>query len=239
MVGQTIESDEMALTNRDRVGQGIDLLTKGLRQFVVPQLKAVYQQNWTQLFPAPVGQSQPLKPTQGPHLDAQALLHCMVSEWRNVFAKILGYSERSLVGELIDVRNNWAHQRSFSTADAYRAIDSMHRLSTAISSQQAKQLESLLRELRSELSESDSDDDSKPPPVSGEGSHRQTVLDYVERIYPDWTTNSGIGKATKIEPHQQIFQLTRQLRTEGRIEGRQVGREWHFRAMQRGERQHG
>ena len=28
----------MALTNRDRVGRGMDLLTKGLRQFVVQQL---------------------------------------------------------------------------------------------------------------------------------------------------------------------------------------------------------
>jgi Swt1-like HEPN len=49
------------------------------------------------------------------------------------FKKILGPSERSLVSELHDVRNRWAHQKAFSTDDAYRAIDSTSRLMSAVS----------------------------------------------------------------------------------------------------------
>jgi len=32
------------------------------------------------------------------------------------------------MSELRDVRNKWAHQRTFTTDDAYRALDSMERL---------------------------------------------------------------------------------------------------------------
>src|SRR5262249_48673936 len=47
--------------------------------------------------------------------------------------KTLGQSERTLVSELRDVRNRWAHQNPFSTDDAYRALDSAGRLLTAVS----------------------------------------------------------------------------------------------------------
>ena len=37
-----------------------------------------------------------------------------------------------LAFELRDVRNKWAHQKAFSTDDAYRAIDSVSRLLAAV-----------------------------------------------------------------------------------------------------------
>jgi hypothetical protein len=39
------------------------------------------------------------------------------------------------------VRNRWAHQTPFSSDDAYRALDSIGRLLTAISAPEAKDLE--------------------------------------------------------------------------------------------------
>ena len=36
----------------------------------------------------------------------------------------LGRADRSLVNELRDHRNEWAHQHSFSSDNAYRALDS-------------------------------------------------------------------------------------------------------------------
>ena len=83
------------------------------------QLQGVYKDKWTQFFPAPVGR-KPLKPTETPNLDAQAY-SSWSSESNNVFKQTLGHAERSLVGELIDVRNHWAHQKPFSTDDTYRA----------------------------------------------------------------------------------------------------------------------
>jgi len=48
--------------------------------------------------------------------------------WNDVFARTLGRAERSLVQELRDVRNRWAHQEAFGGDYAYRALDSVHRI---------------------------------------------------------------------------------------------------------------
>jgi hypothetical protein len=48
----------------------------------------------------------------------------MDRKWSEVFRQILGKTERSLVNELLAVRNSWAHQETFSSDDAYRALDS-------------------------------------------------------------------------------------------------------------------
>lgn len=41
------------------------------------------------------------------------------------------------MAELRDVRNKWAHQDAFSADDAYRAIDSVHRLLQSMSAPEA------------------------------------------------------------------------------------------------------
>src|SRR5690606_39187133 len=54
---------------------------------------------------------------------------------------------RSLVSELRDIRNRWAHQNAFSTDDAYRTLDSVTRLLTAVSAPQVEDLEKSKMEL--------------------------------------------------------------------------------------------
>src|SRR5690606_17419758 len=56
-------------------------------------------------------------------------------------------TERTLVSELRDVRNRWAHQQPFSTDDAYRALDSAGRLLTAVSAPEVEELEKAKMEL--------------------------------------------------------------------------------------------
>src|SRR5204863_9231935 len=65
--------------------------------------------------------------------DAQFLLKVMWDQWQPVFRNVLGQTERTYVSELRDVRNRWAHQETFSTDDAYRALDSVHRLLLGVS----------------------------------------------------------------------------------------------------------
>jgi predicted AAA+ superfamily ATPase len=71
----------------------------------------------------------------------------MDRKWSEVFRQILGKTERSLVNELLAVRNSWAHQETFSSDDAYRALDSAARLLTAISAPQASEVEKMKTEL--------------------------------------------------------------------------------------------
>src|SRR5439155_11823151 len=79
--------------------------------------------------------------------DVAALLKLMWEAWNEVFRKTLGPAERSLVSELRDHRNKWAHQESFSSDDTYRALDSVGRLLIAISAPQAEEIEKTKMEL--------------------------------------------------------------------------------------------
>ena len=71
----------------------------------------------------------------------------MWEAWNDVFRRTLGPAERSLVSELRDLRNKWAHQQSFSSDDAYRALDSAGRLLTAVSAPQSDEIEKMKMEL--------------------------------------------------------------------------------------------
>src|SRR5690606_10809846 len=80
--------------------------------------------------------------------DAAGLLKLMWETWNDVFGRTLGRAERSLVSELRDVRNKWAHQEPFSSDDTDRALDSMNRLLAAVSSPQADDVNRMKMELR-------------------------------------------------------------------------------------------
>jgi hypothetical protein len=43
-------------------------------------------------------------------------------QWNTIFYKVLEHAERSLVSELRDTRNKWAHQKAFSIDNLYRAV---------------------------------------------------------------------------------------------------------------------
>jgi predicted AAA+ superfamily ATPase len=79
--------------------------------------------------------------------DVAALLVVMDRKWGDVFRQILGKTERSLVNEILAIRNSWAHQETFSGDDAYRALDSAGRLLTAISAPQSDEIEKVKMEL--------------------------------------------------------------------------------------------
>ena len=139
----------MALSNHERVGKALDLLNAGLKPFVERELQAAYGKDWL----ARAGLLDPRatagKKPKALHLDTHALLGVMWDQWNDIFKKTLGQAERSLVSELRDVRNKWAHQESFTTDDAYRALDSIERLLVAVSAEEAaevsKQKQEVLR----------------------------------------------------------------------------------------------
>lgn len=134
----------MAVTNHERVGKGLDLLNAGLRPFVERELKAVHGAKWQEIVKAGLPEDRPGKIV---HWDSHLLLSVMWNQWNSVFSRTLGPAERSLVSELRDVRNKWAHQQAFSGDDAYRALDSIERLLTAASAEQAAEVGRMRMEL--------------------------------------------------------------------------------------------
>jgi predicted AAA+ superfamily ATPase len=139
----------MAITNHERVGKALELLTVGLQPFVERELKNTNAPDWfaeTKRSLAEV-QMQLLGTPEKPQWDAAAILVTMWNQWNDVFRKTLGHAERTLVSELREVRNRWAHQRPFSTDDAYRALDSASRLLAAVSASEADDVEKMKMEL--------------------------------------------------------------------------------------------
>jgi predicted AAA+ superfamily ATPase len=140
----------MAITNQDRVGKALALLKDGLAPYVERELKAQDAQGWLGVVRQSVHETQvKLFQDDGkPAWDAASLLAVMGNQWNMVFRKTLGQNERTLVFELRDVRNKWAHQNPFSSDDADRALDSMARLLTAVSAPQADEVNKMKLELR-------------------------------------------------------------------------------------------
>src|SRR5271167_837341 len=139
----------MAITNHERVGKALDLLKDGLQPFVEREMKAQHAQLWLDQVRESVPETQTrLFSAKGePQWDSASLLSVMWNQWNLVFRKTLGQAERTLVSELRDVRNRWAHQKPFSSDDAYRALDSAGRLLTAVSAPQAEEIEKTKMEL--------------------------------------------------------------------------------------------
>jgi predicted AAA+ superfamily ATPase len=139
----------MAISNHERVGKALDLLKDGLRPFVEREMKGQYQQSWFDEFrhALPPQQASFFPDEGGARWDAAAVLAGIWSKWNEVFRKTLGQAERTLVSELREARNKWAHQIPFSTDDAYRVLDSAGRLLMAVSAPQADEIEKMKMEL--------------------------------------------------------------------------------------------
>ena len=138
----------MAITNQERVGKALDLLRAGLGPFVDREVKGALESRRLDAFKLRDYAEDPVlakKPTA--EWDVAGLLKLMSETWNDVFRRILGPAERGLVGELRGHRNKWAHQESFSSDDAYRALDSVGRLLAAVSAPQSEELERLKMEL--------------------------------------------------------------------------------------------
>jgi hypothetical protein len=137
----------MAITNHERVGKALELLRAGLGPFAEREFANTYQAKAASQAALFLGEDRLLANRPMAQWDAAALLKLMWDAWNEVFCKTLGQSERSLVQELREVRNRWAHQGTFSTDDTYRALDSAARLLTAVSAPQADDIEKMKLEL--------------------------------------------------------------------------------------------
>ena len=138
----------MATTNHERVGKTLELLKAGLGPFVEREVQGAIREHR-------VDAATLLRFVEDPRIgerpvtewDVAALLKLIWETWNDVFRKVLGPAERGFVGELRGHRNRWAHQEPFSGDDAYRALDTAHRLLTAVSATEATAVEKLKMEL--------------------------------------------------------------------------------------------
>ncbi len=137
----------MAITNQERVGKALEHLKAGLVPFVERELEHQYPERSLEEAEQMLADSRQPPGRALDEWDAAPLLKLVWNAWHQVFRQVLGQAERTLVSELRDVRNRWAHQEPFSGDDAYRALDSTARLLSAVSAPQAAEVEKMKMEL--------------------------------------------------------------------------------------------
>ncbi|HUW40193.1 MAG TPA: Swt1 family HEPN domain-containing protein [Rectinemataceae bacterium] len=138
----------MALSNYERVGKSLELLKIGLAPFVerevYSKLRPGDAKNLIEDF---ADGDRMLAGKDMVAWDVAALLNFMWFKWNEVFGRTLGNAERSLVSELREHRNKWAHQAAFSSDDTYRALDSAGRLLSAVSAPEREEIDRMKNEL--------------------------------------------------------------------------------------------
>ena len=130
----------MALSNRDRLSKALDLFTDALRSWVGQQLIGKFGSDGiakAQEFIEQSSRSGTYVPQTPNEWDIQSLLTVIFSLWQMHFRNVLGANERSMLHELQGVRNEWAHQKAFSTNDTLRALDTITRLLRSVSANEA------------------------------------------------------------------------------------------------------
>ena len=122
----------MALSNRDRVGKGFEILSNGLNDFVDHAMSSVDVPaglTWIQMIEARDEAKTGSRKTYEKS-DPAVQLRMITDEWR-IFGKVLSRAQQSLASELREIRNKWAHNEKFSNDDTYRVLDTMERLLVA------------------------------------------------------------------------------------------------------------
>jgi predicted AAA+ superfamily ATPase len=182
----------MAITSNERVGKAMELLRQGLVPFVEREYRSSYGAQAVAEAVRVLGEDRLLAKKPMTEWDVAALLKLMWESWNDVFRKTLGPLERTLVSELRDARNRWAHQTAFSTDDAYRALDSAGRLLTAVSARQAQEVDAMKMDLlRVRFDEQARSERRKTAGTAVEGAALSTLPAWRDVITPHPDVASG------------------------------------------------
>jgi len=143
----------MVMANTERVAKALDLLRNGLGPACEATWRGFYGESWLQQV-----NSKLHHPDRQPSIgDSAFLFKGVKATWHEVFGHALGPSVRSLVFEVSDVRNRWAHQQSLTSDDTVRALDSMERVLEAFgNSDQRDQIRGLRRDLMRQMFDEES-----------------------------------------------------------------------------------
>ena len=182
----------MAITNHDRVGKALDLLKAGLAPYAEREFKDTYKDKAASEAAGLLGVDRLNANKPITQWDAAALLKLMGDAWRSVFSRTLGHAERSLVSELREHRNKWAHQEAFSSDDAYRVLDSAGRLLSAVSAPESEELEKMRMELlRLRFDEQVRSEKRKSSGTAIESAASSTLKPWREVVTPHKDVASG------------------------------------------------
>ncbi|WP_414566210.1 MULTISPECIES: ribonuclease III [unclassified Anabaena] len=172
--------------NRDRIGKALDFLRQGLYPYVEQKMQEVHGSSWMTKVASHLRDHQKAKQQINEIIreDVSALLTVVNREWDKVFKNSLSQPDRALVNELLEVRNQWAHQSTFSTDDTYRAVDSVLRLLKSMSAPQFADVEKQRQDVLRLLTQEQARHEVRTIPVSSaeEARIKQRLDELLKRI---------------------------------------------------------
>ncbi len=180
----------MTMSNRDRIRKGLDHTKTGLTPFVERELKSKLGSYWVDDVTNRIRGIR--RDGDSIHWDTQALFVAMTGNWQSVFRYVLGHVERSYVGELIEVRNKWAHEKPFNSDDVYRALDTMQRLLQAVSAfDPAEELGTLRVDLQRQVFQEQARNKTRYQQLNLDGMPQAGLKPWREIISPHKDVASG------------------------------------------------
>jgi len=176
----------MGVSNRERIGKALDSLRQGLYSYVEQKMQAIHGSTWMTKAASHLREHQKSKQQVDDIIreDVSTLLTVVNREWEKVFKSSLSQPDRALVNELLEVRNQWAHQSTFSTDDTYRAVDSVLRLLKSMSAPQLEDVEKQRQDVLRLLTQEQARHEVQTIPVSPaeEARIKQRLDELLKRI---------------------------------------------------------
>eukprot|EP00742_Colponemidia_sp_Colp-10_P010787 GILJ01011883.1.p1 GENE.GILJ01011883.1~~GILJ01011883.1.p1 ORF type:complete len:259 (+),score=25.23 GILJ01011883.1:44-778(+) len=144
------------------VGRALEFFNEAFRPFVVESLRQVFADRWfaaarngpnfvagadTEISEVQMldGRFQ-VSVDEDPLLwDTRVIIHLVLAHWQRVFSPRVPALVRSFLFHMKEIRNQWAHQNSFTWQDAYRAIDLVELILKYIGSDQIAEYAAILR----------------------------------------------------------------------------------------------
>ena len=179
----------MVMANTERLTRALDHLRDGLGPKCEETWQGFFGDGWIDQV-----NSRLHHPDTNPSTtDVAFLLKGMKVTWNDVFGHGFPLAIRSLVFELAEVRNGWAHQEAFSTDDTSRALDSMERVLEAFgNADQRKEIRDLRRDLiRQMFDEESRSERRKTASKPTEGEPQAGLTPWREIISPHADVASG------------------------------------------------
>jgi predicted AAA+ superfamily ATPase len=179
----------MVMPHNERVGRGLDAVRDGIRSICELAWQAAYGDEWlAEVHSRDRGAAGVEDPN-----DLIFLLKGMQNTWQEVWRQRLGQAERAYTSELRDGRNNWAHQKQFTTDDTYRLLDTAERLLQSFSAaDQVKTVQGLKRDLQRQLFDEEARSERRKTAAKAtEGTPLSGLAPWREVITPHEDVASG------------------------------------------------
>ncbi|RMG39410.1 MAG: hypothetical protein D6725_05170 [Planctomycetota bacterium] len=164
------------MTPREMIARVLDLLVEDLQPTLQRALQQHYGDRWLDIARQSFRDDRSLAPPGSAiRWDAQSLLTILWDQWPQLFRDRCGPFERSLISELREFRNRWAHQHEFDFDDTYRCLDTVDRVLRLFDGPHRQEVAAMKRDLLRMECERLSDTGVEAPA----GNRRMVVLVYV------------------------------------------------------------